>query len=55
MAGRLVRAPERFTADLQVAEHTLHSLRAFRGSRMLFGHGPELTDPWDELDALLER
>jgi hypothetical protein len=33
---------------------TLHSLLALRGSRMLFGHGPELADPWGELEALLE-
>jgi glyoxylase-like metal-dependent hydrolase (beta-lactamase superfamily II) len=53
-AGRLVRAPEQFTADLESAEQTLHSLLALRGSRMLFGHGPELADPWGELEALLE-
>jgi hypothetical protein len=22
---------------------------------LLFGHGPEITDPWPELDVLLER
>ncbi len=54
VAGRLVRAPAQFTADLEVAEQTLHSLLALRGSRMLFGHGPELADPWGELEALLE-
>jgi glyoxylase-like metal-dependent hydrolase (beta-lactamase superfamily II) len=55
VAGRLVRAPERFTADLEAAEQTLHSLLAWRGARMLFAHGPELASAWDELDMLLER
>jgi glyoxylase-like metal-dependent hydrolase (beta-lactamase superfamily II) len=55
VTGKLVRAPERFTADVRLAEQTLRSLLAFRGSRMLFGHGPEITDPWHELDVLLER
>ena len=53
VGGRLVRGPERFTADPAVAEQTLHDLLAFRGARMLFGHGPELSDPWGQLDALL--
>ena len=55
VAGRLVRAPERFTADLEVAEQTLRSLLVWRGARMLFAHGPELASPWDELVRLLER
>jgi glyoxylase-like metal-dependent hydrolase (beta-lactamase superfamily II) len=55
MAGRLVRAPEQFTADLQTAEQTLRSLLTFRGSRILSGHGPELADPWGELDSMLEH
>jgi glyoxylase-like metal-dependent hydrolase (beta-lactamase superfamily II) len=55
VAGRLVRAPERFTADLEVAEQTLRSLLVWRGARMLFAHGPELASPWDELERLLER
>jgi glyoxylase-like metal-dependent hydrolase (beta-lactamase superfamily II) len=54
-AGRLVRAPERFTADLDVAEQTLRSLLVWRGARMLFAHGPELASPWDELETLLQR
>jgi glyoxylase-like metal-dependent hydrolase (beta-lactamase superfamily II) len=55
VAGRLVRAPERFTADPDVAEQTLHSLLVWRGTRMLFAHGPELDSPWDELETLLQR
>jgi glyoxylase-like metal-dependent hydrolase (beta-lactamase superfamily II) len=55
VAGRLVRAPGRFTADPEVAEQTLRSLLAWRGARMLFAHGPELASPWDELEMLLER
>jgi glyoxylase-like metal-dependent hydrolase (beta-lactamase superfamily II) len=51
--GELARAPEQFTADPSQAERSLHGLRAVRGARMLFGHGPELTRPWDALDALL--
>jgi glyoxylase-like metal-dependent hydrolase (beta-lactamase superfamily II) len=53
VSGRLVCAPEQFTADLEVAEQTLHGLLPLRGSRMLFGHGPELATPWGELEALL--
>ena len=55
VAGRLVRAPERFTADPGVAEQTLRSLLVWRGARMLFAHGPELASPWDELETLLQR
>lgn len=51
--GELVRAPEQFTADLEQAEQSLHRLRALRGARMLFAHGPEVSRPWDALDALL--
>jgi glyoxylase-like metal-dependent hydrolase (beta-lactamase superfamily II) len=53
MNGEVVRAPERFTADPERAEQSLHRLRDFRGTRMLFAHGPEVSDPWDALDALL--
>lgn len=45
VGGRLVRAPERFTADLEVAEQTLRSLLVWRGARMFFAHGPELASP----------
>ena len=55
VGGRLERAPERFTADLEVAEQTLRSLLVWRGARMLFAHGPELASPWDELETLLEH
>jgi glyoxylase-like metal-dependent hydrolase (beta-lactamase superfamily II) len=55
VAGRLVRAPERFTADPDVAEQTLRSLLVWRGTRMLFAHGPELASSWDELETLLQR
>jgi glyoxylase-like metal-dependent hydrolase (beta-lactamase superfamily II) len=55
VGGRLVRAPERFTADPEVAEQTLRSLLVWRGARMLFAHGPELASSWDELERLLER
>ena len=51
--GELVRAPEQFTADPVQAEQSLHRLRALRGARMLFAHGPEVSRPWDALDALL--
>lgn len=53
--GRLVRAPVPFTADPDRAEETLHTLRALRVQRMLFAHGPELIDPWAQLDALLDH
>lgn len=55
MSGRLVRAPEQFTADTAQAERSLHRLLSLRGARMLFAHGSELTDPWGDLDALLAR
>ena len=55
VGGRLVRAPQQFTSDPVTAEQSLRRLPAFRGSRMLFGHGDELAAPWDSLDALLDR
>jgi glyoxylase-like metal-dependent hydrolase (beta-lactamase superfamily II) len=51
--GDLVRAPEQFTANRTRAEESLHRLFAFRGVRMVFGHGPELSRPWEALDVLL--
>jgi glyoxylase-like metal-dependent hydrolase (beta-lactamase superfamily II) len=51
--GELARAPERFTADPEQAEQSLHRLLVLRGARMLFGHGPEMSNPWEALDALL--
>ena len=52
--GRLVRAFAQFTVDAAQAERSLHRLRGLRGARMLFSHGPEITQPWDELDVLLD-
>jgi glyoxylase-like metal-dependent hydrolase (beta-lactamase superfamily II) len=51
--GELGRGPAQFTADPDEAEHSLHRLRDLRGARMLFAHGPELSRPWEALDALL--
>ncbi len=51
--GALVRGPARFTADAAQAERSLERLRSLRGARMLFGHGPEISDPWAALDDLL--
>lgn len=51
--GQLVRAPAQFTADGEQAEASLHRLLSMRGSRMLFAHGEELSEPWVDLDALL--
>lgn len=53
--GELVRAPERFTADPEQAEQSLHRLAQLRGARMLFAHGPELDRPWEALDALIDH
>jgi glyoxylase-like metal-dependent hydrolase (beta-lactamase superfamily II) len=53
MSGRLVRAPEQFTADSAEAEQSLHRLLALRGTRMLFAHGTEIDEPWEALDLLL--
>lgn len=53
VGGRLGRSPRPFTTHPERAEQTLHELRRLRGSRLLFAHGPELSDPWAELDALL--
>jgi glyoxylase-like metal-dependent hydrolase (beta-lactamase superfamily II) len=52
--GQLVRAPAAFTADAPRAEESLHRLLSLRGARMLFAHGPELSEPWAALDALLD-
>ena len=52
--GRLVRALAQFTVDAAQAERSLHRLRSLRGARMLFAHGPEISQPWDELDVLLD-
>jgi len=51
--GQLVRAPAQFTADREQAEESLHRLLSLGGSRMLFAHGHELTQPWADLDVLL--
>jgi glyoxylase-like metal-dependent hydrolase (beta-lactamase superfamily II) len=53
VGGELVRAPARFTSDAAGAEQSLRRLRDLRGSRMLFAHGPEISRPWEALDALL--
>lgn len=53
MEGHLVRAPAVFTADAQQAEESLRRLASLRGARMLFAHGPELSNPWDQFDRLL--
>lgn len=53
--GRLVRAFAQFTVDAALAEQSLHRLRSLRGTRMLFSHGPEIRQPWDELDVLLDN
>ncbi|GAB3667658.1 hypothetical protein GCM10027596_37040 [Nocardioides korecus] len=37
------------------AERSLHRLLELRGARLLMLHGPELDDPWDALDHLLDR
>jgi glyoxylase-like metal-dependent hydrolase (beta-lactamase superfamily II) len=52
--GRMVRAPEQFTADSAAAERSLRLLHAVRADRMLFAHGPEVANPWQALSALLE-
>ena len=51
--GRLVRAPAPFTADALTAETSIARLGTFRGTRMLFSHGDELEDPWEQYDRLL--
>ncbi len=51
--GELGRAPARFTSDAGEAEQSLHRLLDLRGSRMLFAHGPEISQPWQALDELL--
>lgn len=53
VGGELVRAPARFTSDAARAERSLHRLLTLRGSRMLFAHGPEVSQPWEALDDLL--
>ena len=51
--GQLVRAPAQFTADREQAEESLHRLLSLGGSRMLFAHGEELSEPWADLEVLL--
>ena len=51
--GQLVRAPERFTADVERAEQSLHRLAALRATRMVFAHGPELDQPREALERLI--
>lgn len=50
----LVRAPEPFTTDLELAETSLQRLRDLHGAGVLFSHGPELADPWAELVLMLD-
>ena len=52
--GRLQRAPAPFTADMELAEHSLQRLLHTGGSRLLFSHGPEIADPWTVLASLLD-
>jgi glyoxylase-like metal-dependent hydrolase (beta-lactamase superfamily II) len=55
VGGELVRAPAPFTWDAARAEQSLHRLREFRGARVLFAHGPEIDQPWEALDDLLQK
>lgn len=52
--GRMVRAPEQFTADGDAAERSLRLLLDVRAERMLFSHGPETSRPWEKLSAMLD-
>jgi glyoxylase-like metal-dependent hydrolase (beta-lactamase superfamily II) len=53
--GRLVPAPERFTADLGQATLSMRRLAEVTGSRLLFSHGPEIGNPVSALHELLDR
>jgi glyoxylase-like metal-dependent hydrolase (beta-lactamase superfamily II) len=50
--GRLVRAPAPFTADATAAEASIERLGTFHGARMLFSHGAEIDDAWEQFDGL---
>lgn len=53
--GRLVPAPERFTADPVQAALSMHSLADTTSCRVLFSHGPEIDNPVSALRDLLNR
>lgn len=53
VAGELRRAPEPFTADRAQAEESLRRLSLLQPDRMLFSHGPEISDPVGALRRLL--
>ncbi|WP_211879569.1 MBL fold metallo-hydrolase [Pseudarthrobacter albicanus] len=53
LSGSMMRAPAQFTADAAEAERSLRRLSELAPARMLFSHGPEVTDPVAELRRLL--
>ncbi|WP_281451228.1 MBL fold metallo-hydrolase [Paenarthrobacter nitroguajacolicus] len=53
MTGEITRAPSQFTADAAMAEESLKKLDELRADRMVFSHGPELTDPGTRLHRLV--
>ncbi|WP_456846441.1 MBL fold metallo-hydrolase [Cellulomonas sp. P5_C6] len=53
--GRLVPAPEQFTADAARAAQSVRRLAEHVGSRVLFSHGPEIDDPAGALRDLIAR
>lgn len=51
--GHLERAPAAFTADATQAEQSLHKVARIDATRILFGHGAEVAEPTQQLQALL--
>jgi glyoxylase-like metal-dependent hydrolase (beta-lactamase superfamily II) len=52
--GGLARGPEMFTADPEEAERSLRRLAEVQTQRVLFSHGPEISDPLQALRTLVE-
>ena len=51
--GHVERAPAPFTSDALVAEQSIHKIAALDARRFLFSHGPEVSDPQQQILALL--
>lgn len=53
MAGRVVLAPEQFTADQEEAARSLRKLAALSFDRLIFSHGSELPEPTPDFARLI--
>jgi glyoxylase-like metal-dependent hydrolase (beta-lactamase superfamily II) len=53
--GHVERAPAPFTSDAVVAEQSIHKIVSLDARRFLFAHGPEVSEPQQQILALLGR